>query len=56
VDYINFTRKFIFLVAFERNTIRDYISLRIQQLSEQKIKSTELSEKAALLQVWDEGT
>lgn len=56
MDYINFTRKFIFFVALERNTVRDYVSLRIQQLSEQKIKSTEFSEKDALLQVWDEGT
>lgn len=42
-------------MPIERNTTRDYISLRIEQLSEQKIKSIEFSEKATLLQVLDEG-
>lgn len=55
MDYSNFTRKFVLLVLIERNTTRDYISLRIEQLSEQKIKSIEFSEKATLLQVLDEG-
>lgn len=55
MDYSNFTRKFVLLVPIERNTTRDYISLRIEQLSEQKIKSIEFSEKATLLQVLDEG-
>jgi len=54
VDYSYFNSKFILLVSIERNTTRDYNSLRIQHLSEQKIKYTEVNGKATLyLQVVD---
>lgn len=33
MDYSNFKRKLILLVAIERNITRDYISLRIQHLN-----------------------
>ena len=54
MDYSYFNSKFILLVSIERNTTRDYNSLRIQHLSEQKIKYTEVNGKATLyLQVVD---
>lgn len=44
-----------FFLCLSKETPPEITSLRIQQLSEQKIKSTEFSEKATLLQVLDEG-